>query len=68
MTAPYAQTFVGLANFAAAQAANLSAFQTDNPGIANPTAGSDSSCTLGPDGVTYTLNSTFVPGPQVPGA
>ena len=68
MSAPYTQTFTGLANFAAAQAANLSAFQTDNPGIANPVVANTSSCTLGPDGSTYTLSSTFVPGPQTPGA
>jgi hypothetical protein len=68
MPAPYVQTFVGLANFAAAQATNLAAFQADNPGIANPQAAADSSCTLGPDGVTYTLTSDFVPGPNVPGA
>lgn len=68
MPAPYVQTFVGLANFAAAQATNLAAFMADNPGMVGAVAACDSSCTLGPDGVTYTLNSTFVPAPQVPGA
>lgn len=66
MSLPYIQTFVGLANFAAAEAANLAAAQVDNPGVSLQPS-ENSSCVLGADGVTYTLVSNFVPA-WIPGS